>query len=80
MIEQVAESDIVITTALIPGLPAPKVIPQEGVLKMKKGSVIVDLAAKNGGNTDLTVPNERIVTPNGVVILGYTDLVNRMAG
>jgi len=47
---------------------------------MKKGSVIVDLAAKNGGNTDLTVPNERIVTPNGVVILGYTDLVNRMAG
>jgi len=76
----VADSDIIITTAMIPGRPAPKSIPIEGINKMKKGSVIVDLAAKSGGNTDLTKSGEKFITNNGVVIIGYTDLINRMAG
>jgi NAD/NADP transhydrogenase alpha subunit len=58
--------DIVITTALIPGRPAPKLWTKDMVEMMKPGSVIVDLAAERGGNCDLTVPDERIVTDNGV--------------
>ncbi|KXS37766.1 MAG: NAD(P) transhydrogenase subunit alpha [Halomonadaceae bacterium T82-2] len=77
--EQAAEVDIVITTALIPGKPAPKLWLEDMVQAMKPGSVIVDLAAEKGGNCDLTVPDERIVTDNGVVIVGYTDFPSRMA-
>ncbi|RMH45827.1 MAG: Re/Si-specific NAD(P)(+) transhydrogenase subunit alpha [Alphaproteobacteria bacterium] len=77
--EQAPEVDIVITTALIPGRPAPKLWTKDMVALMKPGSVIVDLAAEQGGNCELTVPGERTVTDNGVVILGYTDLPSRMA-
>jgi NAD(P) transhydrogenase subunit alpha len=76
--EQAADVDIIITTALIPGRPAPKLITAADVASMKPGSVIVDLAAANGGNVEGTVPGERIVTENGVVILGYTDLAGRL--
>ncbi|MGI9510264.1 MAG: Re/Si-specific NAD(P)(+) transhydrogenase subunit alpha, partial [Geminicoccaceae bacterium] len=77
--EQAPDVDIVITTALIPGRPAPKLWLEDMVKAMKPGSVIVDLAAEQGGNCDLTVPGERTVTDNGVVVIGYTDLVSRMA-
>jgi len=77
--QQAPEVDIVITTALIPGRPAPKLWPEEMVKLMKPGSVIVDLAAEKGGNCDLTVPDEKIVTDNGVTIVGYTDFPSRMA-
>jgi len=77
--EQAPDVDIVITTALIPGRPAPKLWLEDMVKAMKPGSVIVDLAAERGGNCDLTVPNERIVTDNGVVVVGYTDFPSRMA-
>jgi len=77
--EQAPEVDIVITTALIPGRDAPKLWLEDMVKLMKPGSVIVDLAAEKGGNCDLTVPNEKIETKNGVTIIGYTDLVSRMA-
>ena len=70
--------DIVITTALIPGRDAPKLWTRDMVAAMKTGSVIVDLAAERGGNCELTVPDERIVTENGVVIIGYTDFPSRM--
>ncbi len=70
--------DIVITTALIPGRPAPKLWTEDMVAMMKRGSVIVDLAAERGGNCDLTVKDEKIVTPNGVTIVGYTDFPSRM--
>ncbi|MDO5681849.1 MAG: Re/Si-specific NAD(P)(+) transhydrogenase subunit alpha [Propionibacteriaceae bacterium] len=73
-----AGADIVITTALIPGRPAPTLITREMVADMKPGSVIVDMAAANGGNCELTVKNEKIVTDNGVIILGYTDLAGRL--
>lgn len=73
-----AEADIVITTALIPGRPAPTLITAEMVHNMKPGSVIVDMAAANGGNCELTVKGEKIVTDNGVIILGYTDLAGRL--
>jgi NAD(P) transhydrogenase subunit alpha len=76
--EQAADVDIVITTALIPGRPAPKLITAADVASMKPGSVIVDLAAANGGNVEGTVPGEKIVTPHGVTIIGYTDLVGRL--
>ena len=72
-----AESDIVITTAQIPGRPAPLLITKEAVAQMKPGSVIVDMA---GGNCELTVAGETIVTENGVKILGYTDLAGRLPG
>ncbi|GAA3085503.1 Re/Si-specific NAD(P)(+) transhydrogenase subunit alpha [Streptomyces roseofulvus] len=72
------EADIVITTALIPGRPAPRLITAEMVATMRPGSVIVDMAAANGGNVAGTVPGERTVTANGVVILGYTDLAGRL--
>ena len=77
--EQAPEVDIVITTALIPGRPAPKLWPEEMVKLMKPGSVIVDLAAEKGGNCDLTRPDEKYVTDNGVTIVGYTDFPSRMA-
>ncbi len=72
------DADIVITTALIPGKPAPKLITAEMVQSMKPGSVIVDLAAEQGGNCELTVPGEAVVR-HGVTIIGYTDLVSRLA-
>ncbi|MDP3339725.1 Re/Si-specific NAD(P)(+) transhydrogenase subunit alpha [Frigidibacter sp.] len=77
--ELAPEMDIVITTALIPGRPAPKLWTEDMVALMKPGSVVVDLAAERGGNCDLTVPDEKIVSPNGVTIVGYTDFPSRMA-
>ncbi|MGY6563667.1 MAG: Re/Si-specific NAD(P)(+) transhydrogenase subunit alpha [Halomonadaceae bacterium] len=77
--EQAPEVDIVITTALIPGRPAPKLWLEDMVKAMKPGSVIVDLAAEKGGNCDLTVPNEKVVSDNGVTVVGYTDFPSRMA-
>jgi H+-translocating NAD(P) transhydrogenase subunit alpha len=77
--ELAPEMDIVITTALIPGRPAPKLWTEDMVAMMKPGSVIVDLAAERGGNCDLTVPDEAIETPNGIKIIGYTDFPSRMA-
>jgi NAD(P) transhydrogenase subunit alpha len=77
--ELAPQVDIVITTALIPGRPAPKLWTQDMVAAMKRGSVIVDLAAERGGNCDLTVPDQRIVTDSGVTIIGYTDFPSRMA-
>ncbi len=76
---QASEIDIVITTALIPGRPAPKLWPAEMVGLMKPGSVVVDLAAEQGGNCDLTVRDEVIKTDNGVTVVGYTDFPSRMA-
>lgn len=77
--EEARGADIVITTALIPGRPAPKLITAETIAAMKTGSVIVDMAAANGGNTELTRPDEVFVTDNGVTIIGYTDLAGRLA-
>ena len=76
--EQVADVDIVITTALVPGRPAPRLISADMVATMKSGSVVVDMAAQNGGNVEGTVAGERVVTANGVAILGYTDLAGRL--
>jgi len=77
--EQAPDVDIVITTALIPGKPAPKLWLEDMVKAMKPGSVIIDLAAEKGGNCDLTVADERVVSDNGVVVVGYTDFPSRMA-
>ncbi|WP_304616187.1 Re/Si-specific NAD(P)(+) transhydrogenase subunit alpha [Paracoccus sp. (in: a-proteobacteria)] len=77
--ELAPQMDIVITTALIPGRDAPVLWTTDMVAAMKPGSVIVDLAAEKGGNCELTVPDERIVTENGVIIIGYTDFPSRMA-
>ncbi|MBK0328688.1 Re/Si-specific NAD(P)(+) transhydrogenase subunit alpha [Rhodobacteraceae bacterium F11138] len=71
--------DIVISTALIPNRPAPVLWTKDMVESMKPGSVIVDLAAERGGNCELTVMDEKIVTENGVTIIGYTDFPSRMA-
>ncbi len=76
--EQAKEVDIIVTTALIPGRPAPKLITADMVKSMKNGSVIVDLAAEQGGNCELTVPHELSVTDNGVTIIGYSDLPSRL--
>ena len=76
--QQAKEVDIIITTALIPGRPAPKLITAEMVAAMKPGSVIVDLAAQNGGNCELTQPDKLFVTEHGVKIIGYTDLNGRL--
>ena len=76
--EQAKDVDIIITTALIPGKPAPKLITAEMVASMKDGSVIVDLAAEMGGNCELTEPGE-VAVRNGVSIIGYTDLPSRLA-
>jgi len=77
--ELAPQMDIVITTALIPGRDAPKLWLKDMVEAMKPGSVIVDLAAERGGNCDLTVPGEKIVSANGVTVIGYTDFPSRMA-
>ncbi|MBE3640677.1 Re/Si-specific NAD(P)(+) transhydrogenase subunit alpha [Mangrovicoccus sp. HB182678] len=77
--ELAPDVDIVITTALIPGRPAPVLWTADMVEMMKPGSVIVDLAAERGGNCELTVKDERIVSGNGVVVVGYTDFPSRMA-
>ncbi len=76
--EQAKEIDIVITTALIPGRPAPKLWTAEMVESMKDGSVIVDLAAEQGGNCELTEPGE-VVVHHGVTLIGYTDMPSRLA-
>jgi NAD(P) transhydrogenase subunit alpha len=76
--EQAKEVDIIVTTALIPGRPAPLLVTAEMVGLMKDGSVIVDLAAETGGNCELTVANE-VVQRDGVTIIGYTDLPSRLA-
>jgi H+-translocating NAD(P) transhydrogenase subunit alpha len=76
--KQAREVDIIITTALIPGKPAPKLISAEMVATMKPGSVIVDMAAEQGGNCELTVPGQAVVR-HGVTLVGYTDLASRLA-
>jgi H+-translocating NAD(P) transhydrogenase len=76
--DQARQVDIIVTTALIPGRPAPLLITQEMVDAMKPGSVVVDLAAEAGGNCAATVPGEVVLTPNGVTCIGYTDLVSRL--
>jgi NAD(P) transhydrogenase subunit alpha len=76
--KQAQEVDIIITTALIPGKPAPKLITAEMVQSMKPGSVIVDMAGEQGGNCELTVPGESVVR-HGVTIVGYTDLASRLS-
>jgi NAD(P) transhydrogenase subunit alpha len=75
---QAKEVDVIITTALIPGKPAPKLITAEMVRSMKPGSVIVDLAAEQGGNCELTEPGQ-VTVKHGVTIIGYTDLPSRLA-
>ena len=77
--ELAPEVDIVITTALIPGRDAPVLWTRDMVEAMKPGSVVVDLAAERGGNCELTVKDEKIVSDNGVTIVGYTDFPSRMA-
>src|SRR5213078_820641 len=74
---RVPDFDVVITTALVPGRPAPRLIPASAVAAMRPGSVIVDLAAETGGNCELTEPGEAVVR-EGVTILGYTDLPSTM--
>ncbi|MFB9738082.1 Re/Si-specific NAD(P)(+) transhydrogenase subunit alpha [Streptomyces sp. NPDC057386] len=76
--EQAKDVDIVITTALIPGRPAPRLLTAEDVAVMKPGSVIVDMAAAQGGNVEGTVPGRAVVTDNGVTLIGYTDLASRL--
>ena len=76
--EQAKDVDIIITTALIPGKPAPRLITAEMVESMKDGSVIVDLAAEQGGNCELTEP-DKVVVKHGVTLIGYTDLPSRLA-
>ena len=76
--KQAKEVDIIITTALIPGKPAPKLITAEMVMSMKPGSVIIDMAAEQGGNCELTEPGQSVVK-HGVTIVGYTDLVSRLS-
>jgi NAD(P) transhydrogenase subunit alpha len=76
---QAKEVDIIITTALIPGKPAPKLITREHVEAMRPGSVVVDLAAEQGGNCELTQPGKVVVSSNGVSIVGFTDLPSRLA-
>ncbi|MGW3142069.1 Re/Si-specific NAD(P)(+) transhydrogenase subunit alpha [Streptomyces sp. NPDC001139] len=76
--EQAGDVDIVITTALIPGRPAPRLLTAEDVAVMKPGSVIVDMAAAMGGNVEGTVAGRTVVTDNGVTIIGYTDLASRL--
>ncbi len=76
---QMGKSDVIVTTALVPGRPAPKLIPAAAVALMKPGSVIVDLAAEAGGNCELTRPGETYTTDNGVKILGPLNLPSEMA-
>ncbi len=76
--KQAAEVDIIITTALIPGKPAPKLILADMVEKLRAGSVIVDLASEQGGNCELTEPG-KVAVKHGVTIIGYADLPSRLA-
>lgn len=76
--EQAKEVDIIITTAMIPGKPSPKLITSAMVASMTPGSVIVDLAAGGGGNCDLTQPGQVVTTDNGVTVIGYTDMPARL--
>ena len=76
--EQSEDVDIIVTTALIPGRPAPRIITADMVASMKSGSVIVDMAAANGGNVEGTVKDQAVLTDNGVTIVGYTDLAGRL--
>ena len=76
--DQCKDVDIIVTTALIPGRAAPVIITAEMVASMKSGSVIVDMAASNGGNVEGSVAGQKVVTANGVTILGYTDLAGRL--
>jgi NAD(P) transhydrogenase subunit alpha len=76
--EQCADVDIIITTALIPGRPAPKLLTPDDVAAMKQGSVIVDMATQQGGNVAGSKEGEVVVTDNGVTIIGYTDLAGRL--
>jgi NAD(P) transhydrogenase subunit alpha len=76
---QMGKSDVIITTALVPGRPAPKLITADAVAGMKPGSVVVDLAAEAGGNCELTEPGQTITTPNGVRIAGPLNLPSQMA-
>ncbi|MFD5453044.1 Re/Si-specific NAD(P)(+) transhydrogenase subunit alpha [Streptomyces sp. NPDC003470] len=76
--EQARDVDVVITTALIPGRPAPRLLTAEDVAAMKPGSVVVDMAAAQGGNVEGTVPGRTVVTGNGVTLIGYTDLAARL--
>ncbi|MBJ6763818.1 Re/Si-specific NAD(P)(+) transhydrogenase subunit alpha [Myxococcaceae bacterium JPH2] len=76
---QAAEVDIIITTALVPGTKAPVLLPRDVVSALRPGAVVVDMAAEQGGNCELTVPGQ-VVEWNGIRILGYTDLASRMAG
>lgn len=78
--ESAAKSDVIITTAQIPGKKAPLLIPKETVAAMKAGSVIVDLAASTGGNCELTKNNETIVSDNGVIIIGNSNVPSTMPG
>mgnify|MGYP002145261745 FL=1 len=76
--ELAKDVDIIITTALIPGKPAPRILTADMVASMKSGSVIVDMAAANGGNVEGTVKDQAVTTDNGVTIIGYTDLAGRL--
>ncbi|HVA33792.1 MAG TPA: Re/Si-specific NAD(P)(+) transhydrogenase subunit alpha [Candidatus Baltobacteraceae bacterium] len=78
MVEQIGANDVVITTALVPGRRAPVLISQDAVAAMKPGSVIVDLAAEAGGNCALTKPDETVESPNGVSVIGTTNLPSTM--
>lgn len=78
MMEQAADVDIIITTALIPGRKAPVLVNEDMLAVMKPGSVCVDLAAANGGNVAQTKANEIVTTSNGVKIIGWTDLPSRL--
>src|SRR5690606_2395772 len=75
---EVKDADIIITAALIPGRPAPRLITADMVRSMKPGSVIVDMAAEQGGNCELTVPDQ-VTVAHGVTIIGYTDLPSRLS-
>jgi NAD(P) transhydrogenase subunit alpha len=76
--EQAADVDIIVTTALIPGRPAPRLITAADVAAMKPGSVVVDMAAAQGGNVEGSVADQKVVTDHGVTIIGYTDLAARL--
>src|ERR671920_116494 len=76
----IRDMDIVVTTASVPGRPAPKLLTEEMVASMRPGSVIVDMAAAQGGNVAGSVPDRVVVTGNGVSIIGYTDLPGRLPG
>ena len=75
----IQKQDVVITTALIPGRPAPRLVSQAHVDSMKPGSVIVDLAVEQGGNCEASKPGEIVTTPNGVTIVGLYNLPGRVA-